>query len=175
MRTNILTREGPGLAEFQLSPGEGKKQCIHVLHGVTSLWSRGSSGLHAHHTHCFTPMFPTLESSWTKPLHEVIAWPAHPLFLNCYGGRKLFCLGSSFYHKMQGFFGKEKLFFGKEPAVNLTYTLWNTHSAEKGRSKCNITISNAVWLWGNYKEAKKKGCLCSGCRNANFTFTLSFV
>lgn len=121
MRINILSREGPGVAEFQLSPGEGKKQSIHVL-GVTPLWFRGSSGLHAH-THCFTPVLPALESSWTKPLHASIAWPVHSLLLNCFGRRKLFCLWSPFCHKKQGFFGKEELFLGKDPVENLAYTL----------------------------------------------------
>lgn len=110
MRKNVLSHGGPGVAELELRPGEEKQERIPAL-GVTLLWLGVSSGPGAH-THCFTPVLSALESSWTKPLHAVIACPVHSLFLNCFGGqgRNLFCLGPSFCHKNKGFLAKRSYF-----------------------------------------------------------------
>lgn len=99
-----------------------------------------------------------------------------PRSSHIFGGRKLFCLGSPLHHKIYAFLAKIRV-SSCETVVNLVYAFWNIRgtSAAKDWSKCNIIISNTIWLWGSYEEAEKKGCSCSGWGNVNFSFTLSFV
>jgi len=140
----LLAHEGPGAAELAFSSGERKKQSIHVVLHVRHLQSRGSSGLHSP-VHCFTPVLPTAESSWTKRLHAVFVWPVHSLFLTYFEERKLFCLRSPFYHKIYAFLAKIRVSHHKS-VMKLVYTFWNIRgtSAVKDWSRHNIIISNTV-------------------------------